>query len=234
MGRVPLAARVGTTLRDKWTLSRLIGEGGMAAVFEGVHRIGRRDAIKILREGRAQTRRCADAGRRARLGRAAARGPRRRSRGWPRPSGHQARQPASSSGWQAEGARLRHRPTPGVVAHGDGHRHGYGGLHASGAGARGGGRRARRPVRRRRHDLPTAVRSSHSRGGQRGRARLQDGHAAGTQLGLGRSRAVAGALPRSFHGRRRRRRRRRSSRSPTRHRPFVCVVRRLAAGSCSC
>ncbi len=41
-------ARVGTIIRDKWTLVRLLGVGGMAAVYVGVHRIGRRDALKIL------------------------------------------------------------------------------------------------------------------------------------------------------------------------------------------
>jgi eukaryotic-like serine/threonine-protein kinase len=40
--------RVGTLVRDKWTLVRLLGVGGMAAVYVGVHRIGRRDALKIL------------------------------------------------------------------------------------------------------------------------------------------------------------------------------------------
>src|SRR3954467_15594886 len=40
--------RVGTVVREKWTLVRLLGVGGMAAVYVGVHRIGRRDAIKIL------------------------------------------------------------------------------------------------------------------------------------------------------------------------------------------
>jgi eukaryotic-like serine/threonine-protein kinase len=40
--------RVGATLRDKWTLERLLGTGGMAAVYVGVHRIGQRAAIKIL------------------------------------------------------------------------------------------------------------------------------------------------------------------------------------------
>jgi serine/threonine protein kinase len=42
------ASRVGTTVRNKWTLERVLGSGGMAAVYVGVHRIGRRDAIKIL------------------------------------------------------------------------------------------------------------------------------------------------------------------------------------------
>lgn len=40
--------RIGTTLRDKWTLQRVLGVGGMAAVYVGVHKIGRTDAIKIL------------------------------------------------------------------------------------------------------------------------------------------------------------------------------------------
>ncbi len=40
--------RVGTTLRGKWKLEKLIGVGGMAAVYVGLHGIGRRDAIKIL------------------------------------------------------------------------------------------------------------------------------------------------------------------------------------------
>ena len=40
--------RVGEVLKGKWTLERLLGVGGMAAVYVGVHKIGRRDAIKIL------------------------------------------------------------------------------------------------------------------------------------------------------------------------------------------
>jgi serine/threonine protein kinase len=40
--------RIGTTVRDKWTLERILGVGGMAAVYVGLHRIGRRDALKIL------------------------------------------------------------------------------------------------------------------------------------------------------------------------------------------
>jgi eukaryotic-like serine/threonine-protein kinase len=42
------ARRVGTTLCNKWTLDRLIGTGGMAAVYVASHKIGRREAIKIL------------------------------------------------------------------------------------------------------------------------------------------------------------------------------------------
>src|SRR4051812_34653025 len=40
--------RIGTTVRGKWKLERVLGVGGMAAVYVGVHKIGRRDAIKIL------------------------------------------------------------------------------------------------------------------------------------------------------------------------------------------
>src|SRR5262245_11887140 len=40
--------RVGTVLQGKWTLERLLGVGGMAAVYVGVHKIGRREAITIL------------------------------------------------------------------------------------------------------------------------------------------------------------------------------------------
>jgi eukaryotic-like serine/threonine-protein kinase len=43
-----LQRRVGTTLRGKWKLERLLGSGGMAAVYVAHHKIGRRDAIKIL------------------------------------------------------------------------------------------------------------------------------------------------------------------------------------------
>src|ERR1700744_149378 len=42
------AQRVGKTLCNKWTLERLLGTGGMAAVYVAVHKIGRREAIKIL------------------------------------------------------------------------------------------------------------------------------------------------------------------------------------------
>jgi serine/threonine protein kinase len=48
MDEVHLLQRIGTTVREKWTLERLIGVGGMAAVYVGMHRIGRRDALKIL------------------------------------------------------------------------------------------------------------------------------------------------------------------------------------------
>jgi serine/threonine-protein kinase len=40
--------RVGTTLRDKYTLDALIGVGGMAAVYRGAHRNGNRVAVKLL------------------------------------------------------------------------------------------------------------------------------------------------------------------------------------------
>src|SRR6185437_13998938 len=42
------ARRVGATLCNKWTLERLLGFGGMAAVYVATHKIGRREAIKIL------------------------------------------------------------------------------------------------------------------------------------------------------------------------------------------
>jgi eukaryotic-like serine/threonine-protein kinase len=41
-------ARVGTTLKDKWTLDKLVGVGGMAAVYSATHRNGIRAAVKIL------------------------------------------------------------------------------------------------------------------------------------------------------------------------------------------
>ncbi len=41
-------ARVGAVLRSKWTIDRLLGVGGMAAVYEGTHRNGKRGAIKML------------------------------------------------------------------------------------------------------------------------------------------------------------------------------------------
>ncbi len=48
MERAECEARVGQTLRRKWKLERLIGLGGMAAVYEATHKIGRKAAIKIL------------------------------------------------------------------------------------------------------------------------------------------------------------------------------------------
>jgi serine/threonine-protein kinase len=41
-------ARVGAVLNDKWTLERLLGVGGMAAVYAGLHRNGARAAVKVL------------------------------------------------------------------------------------------------------------------------------------------------------------------------------------------
>ena len=41
-------ARLGRMLRDKWRLDRLLGVGGMAAVYEATHRNGKRAAIKML------------------------------------------------------------------------------------------------------------------------------------------------------------------------------------------
>lgn len=40
--------RVGSVLNDKWTLERLLGKGGMAAVYAGRHRNGARAAVKVL------------------------------------------------------------------------------------------------------------------------------------------------------------------------------------------
>jgi eukaryotic-like serine/threonine-protein kinase len=40
--------RVGTTLHDKWTLERLLGAGGMGAVYAARHRNGARAAVKVL------------------------------------------------------------------------------------------------------------------------------------------------------------------------------------------
>ncbi|EYF03975.1 serine/threonine-protein kinase [Chondromyces apiculatus] len=40
--------RVGTVLRDKWTLERLIGIGGMASVYAARHRNGKLGAVKLL------------------------------------------------------------------------------------------------------------------------------------------------------------------------------------------
>jgi serine/threonine protein kinase len=41
-------ARVGAVLNEKWTLERLLGIGGMAAVYESQHRNGARAAVKVL------------------------------------------------------------------------------------------------------------------------------------------------------------------------------------------
>jgi serine/threonine protein kinase len=41
-------ARVGQTLQGKWHLDRVLGVGGMGAVYEATHRNGRRAAIKVL------------------------------------------------------------------------------------------------------------------------------------------------------------------------------------------
>jgi serine/threonine-protein kinase len=40
--------RVGVVLSDKWTLERLIGVGGMAAVYSAKHRNGAKAAVKVL------------------------------------------------------------------------------------------------------------------------------------------------------------------------------------------
>jgi serine/threonine-protein kinase len=42
--------RVGDVLGSKWTLQALLGAGGVAAVYDAVHRNGKRVAIKILHE----------------------------------------------------------------------------------------------------------------------------------------------------------------------------------------
>jgi serine/threonine-protein kinase len=44
----PCEERVGEVICDRWRLVRLLGVGGMAAVYEAVHKVGRRVAIKIL------------------------------------------------------------------------------------------------------------------------------------------------------------------------------------------
>ena len=46
--RARAEARIGAVLNDKWTLERLIGLGGMAAVYAGRHRNGARGAVKLL------------------------------------------------------------------------------------------------------------------------------------------------------------------------------------------
>lgn len=46
--RARAQARIGTVLNDKWTLEKLIGLGGMAAVYAARHRNGARGAVKLL------------------------------------------------------------------------------------------------------------------------------------------------------------------------------------------
>ena len=53
------ARRVGTTLRNKWTLERMLGAGGMAAVYVGIHKIGRREAVKSCTPMSRASPRCA-------------------------------------------------------------------------------------------------------------------------------------------------------------------------------
>src|SRR6476659_7583163 len=40
--------RVGKVLRQKWRLDKLLGVGGMAAVYAATHRNGKRAAVKLL------------------------------------------------------------------------------------------------------------------------------------------------------------------------------------------
>ncbi|MFT3768179.1 MAG: hypothetical protein QM820_22235 [Minicystis sp.] len=44
------ARRVGTTLRGKYRIERVVGAGGMATVYAAIHRNGHRVAIKMLHE----------------------------------------------------------------------------------------------------------------------------------------------------------------------------------------
>jgi serine/threonine protein kinase len=60
MDEARLLKRIGTIVREKWTLERLIGVGGMAAVYVGMHRIGRRDALKILHPEAAKSKEIRD------------------------------------------------------------------------------------------------------------------------------------------------------------------------------
>ena len=46
--RAAAEARVGQSLRGKWRLERVLGVGGMAAVYEATHRNGKRVAVKML------------------------------------------------------------------------------------------------------------------------------------------------------------------------------------------
>jgi serine/threonine-protein kinase len=54
--------RIGDVLKGKWRLDRLIGVGGMAAVYAATHRNGKRVAVKVLHPEHA-----ADAARRSRF-----------------------------------------------------------------------------------------------------------------------------------------------------------------------
>jgi serine/threonine protein kinase len=47
-------ARVGDVLNDKWTLERLLGAGGMGAVYAGRHRNGAKAAVKVLHHALSQ------------------------------------------------------------------------------------------------------------------------------------------------------------------------------------
>ena len=42
------SARVGTEVKGKWKIDRLLGLGGMAAVYAATHRNGKRVAVKML------------------------------------------------------------------------------------------------------------------------------------------------------------------------------------------
>ncbi len=44
--------RVSRVLKNKWRLDRLLGRGGMGAVYEATHRNGMRAAVKVLRQER--------------------------------------------------------------------------------------------------------------------------------------------------------------------------------------
>ena len=50
--------RVGTTLRGKWRLERILGVGGMGAVYEARHRNGMRGAVKVLDSSLAREQDC--------------------------------------------------------------------------------------------------------------------------------------------------------------------------------
>src|SRR6185312_5029865 len=50
--------RLGSTLRGKWRLERLLGVGGMGAVYEARHRNGMRGAVKVLDPALARARDC--------------------------------------------------------------------------------------------------------------------------------------------------------------------------------